>query len=532
MIVSSFDGMVTLDSYSSTGFTITVPDYPEQWTVTFHPGSDPDCNGITSFGGSVLSINAEKPEIDDCPHKLVIGKSHSFNLTATLNYPYNGFSDPDEVKGYEWEFLSGGSGWSISTIDDGGVEDKIAQLVTDNQNNATIRVRGISDCSNLKSDWQTCEIVRFVQPPCPIVGAPSFVLCGSTDAIGLLATQTAGLTGYTFHWTYPSGWSGPATGPAVSVTPNGTNAGTISVEAHAFSQTSDACNVTIGFEPIEPSTQALGPAFLCETSLYKLDIDPPAGASVAWAVSPTTATTSSSGTGSSVYLTPSSTYHGNATLTFTITTACGVVTRNITFFAGKPKFDSVSIDGMIPSSSSYNYICPTIQGSHYVIVTFSGDSDNCVDDWNDFGTTYTSSENCHEFDFTLQYNPLNNPPYNCVYLNIDISNECGTTSKTLIMCPSNNACRRDRSAYKLSITPNPAITEISVQLVLTDEEGRLTQIPLSNFEIIDSKGNLYKSYKVSDRTAQIDVSNMRNGLYYIRTVIEDNYIMEEFIIEH
>ncbi|MCH7414895.1 zinc-dependent metalloprotease [Belliella sp. R4-6] len=71
-----------------------------------------------------------------------------------------------------------------------------------------------------------------------------------------------------------------------------------------------------------------GPDFLCSTSSYSLQ-NPPVGSTVSWSVSPTHLFSgATSGTGATANLSPaSSSASGAATLTYSITTDCGVVIR-------------------------------------------------------------------------------------------------------------------------------------------------------------------------------------------------------------
>ncbi|RMG86560.1 MAG: T9SS C-terminal target domain-containing protein [Bacteroidetes bacterium] len=292
--------------------------------------------------------------------------------------------------------------------------------------------------------------------------------------------------------------------------------------------TSSPCTANIALEPIEPSTQAIGDQFLCddEPGLYKLDITPPPSSAITWSVSPSNATTPSSGIGESATTSASGSYNGNATITFTINTLCGTKTRQKTFFVGRPKITNVKVDG---KSGTFVYICPNDGlGSHWISLSLQGDQNNCIDEWDDFGTTAESHETCTEFDFTLQYNPNNNPPYNCVFVNAIASNECGITTQNIIACPSYWACKDVKYAFEIS--PNPASTTVNVELYL-DKNGNREQVDFDFIQLIDNHGNMLQSHQVTDQSIQLDVSNLQKGLYYLRTWIDEGYVMEELLIE-
>jgi len=209
-------GKGTITAQNSIGFTLNAADSVQEITLRL-TSTDLSCPAEKIFKIPVLSINAPDT-ITDCPPKLVVGKSHNFELTANMLFKYRGDTDPTEVDGYQWQIASGGTGWNLTALDEGLIFDKHAQIVTNSQHGAIIRARAVfnSQCSPAVSVWDTCEVERYAQDPCPIVGAPAYIVCGDVTDLGLLATVTAGLSGYTYHWTYPSGWSGPSSGPAVS----------------------------------------------------------------------------------------------------------------------------------------------------------------------------------------------------------------------------------------------------------------------------------------------------------------------------
>jgi len=291
---------------------------------------------------------------------------------------------------------------------------------------------------------------------------------------------------------------------------------------------SSSCSATIDIVPIEPATIAFGPAFLCDgAGLYKLDIDPPASSTVTWAVAPSNATTVSSGSGSSVYLSKNSSYHGYATITFTVSTSCGNATRSYKFFVGTPTITGSSVDGL---SGNFVNICPSAP-SHYIIVSFVGDQDSCVTSWDDHGSVATSYSNCHEFDFTLKYNGALTPPYECAFITCLISNDCGTSSQNFLACPSYNACRRSSNNCSLVVSPNPASTEVYVQLRF-DDAGKSKMVELSEIEIISSQGRVFQKQIIKSAEGRLDVSKLENGLYYLRTLTDQGYVMEQLIINN
>lgn len=508
-------------------FRLVPADIPQEMKVRIKPMSGISCISQTDFKILVRSIGGQAPTIDNC-NNIVLGRSESFNLTAKLDYSYAGTSDQKEVREYEWEISAGGNNWNLTTINQPGVMRKIAQVVTDIQSDATIRVRAVSHCGR-PSDFSNCIIVRFVAPPCPIIGGPEFIVCEDTAPIGMLATVPQGLQGYTFHWTYPSGWNGTPQGPAGVVSPSGLTGGTVLLEARAFGRASSPCTKEIKLEPIEPSTMLVGDNFLCDDqqALYLLNIPPPPNSTTTWVVTPSNATVPSAGTGISALIAANSGFNGNASINFSVNTICNLTAeRSRTFFVGKPIISNVAVNSQM---GTIVQICPNDGlGSHYITLTVAGDFDNCVE-WNDFGTTQSSHSTCSSFDFTLQYNPNNYPPYNTVFVNAIASNECGLVSQNIIAVPSYLACRNHW--YEFRISPNPASTTVDIELHLY-KDLEIENAPFQFIEVANNQGNIILTRTVENDFLQLDVSHYPNGFYYIRTTIENQPIIGKLLIMH
>jgi hypothetical protein len=510
---------------SNNQFTLSAADTPQEMVVRIIPIGGAPCIGQQDFKIPVRSINGQAPTFTGC-QDIVIGRSESFNLTAILEYLYAGTSDQKEVAEYEWEIFAGGNNWNLTTINQQGVLRKIAQIVTDIQSDATIRARAVSHCGRV-SDFSNCIIVRFVEPPCPIIGGPEFVVCEDTAPIGMLATVPQGLQGYTFHWTYPSGWIGTPQGPAGVVSPNGLNGGQVRLEARAFGRVSSPCIKEINLEPIEPSTMLVGDNFLCEDQqgLYLLNIPPPPNSTTTWVVTPSNATVPSAGTGISALIAANSGFNGNASIKFSVNTICNLTAeRSRTFFVGKPIISNVAVNSQM---GTIVQICPNDGlGSHYITLTVAGDFDNCVE-WNDFGTTQSSHSTCSSFDFTLQSNPNNYPPYNTVFVNAIASNECGLVSQNIIAVPSYLACRNHW--YEFRISPNPASTTVDIELHLY-KDLEIENAPFQFIEVANNQGNIILTRTVENDFLQLDVSHYPDGFYYIRTTIENQPIIGKLLI--
>lgn len=281
--------------------------------------------------------------------------------------------------------------------------------------------------------------------------------------------------------------------------------------------------MNIPLEPIEPATLSIGGPYVCEgqKSIYKLDLTPPPSSQITWSVSPSNAATPSSGTGTEAEINASGSYNGTATITFTINTLCGTVTRENSFFVGRPRITDIKVDG----KSGIFYLCPRTLGSHTISLTLAGDFDDCVDTWNDFGTTGSNFAGCKSFDFTFKNTPGSPGTYSCAFVNAITTNECGMTTQNIVVCPSFEACRREGFGYELVISPNPANNIINVDIYAEKDEGK-EQLDLGTIQLLDNQGNFIKDYSSEGKTLQMDVSNLKEGLYYLRTSIDGEYVIE------
>jgi hypothetical protein len=68
--------------------------------------------------------------------------------------------------------------------------------------------------------------------------------------------------------------------------------------------------------------------------------------------------------------------------------------------------------------------------------------------------------------------------------------------------------------------PNPATTFLNVNKL---------GIQFSSFDIIDIKGNIVNSGSINDDNAQIDVSILTSGLYFVRLNNSQRSIIRSFV---
>ena len=359
---------------------------------------------------------------------------------------------------------------------------KKAEFTTDVCNGATIRVRALPliQCLGLPSNWTEYVINRTVTQACPISG-PSTVTCGSTSQVQYSVTKVPNVTGYTYEWSYPTGWSGTTNpdGNIITLTPNGNNGGTVSVVTKSCGMQSSACSMTVSINTIDPSTIITGANPVCEGSnkTFSLSPAPHSSTSTTWSIAHSYLASPSSGSGNSATFKGTS-ISGNGTLTFTVS-GCGEtqnITKTINF--NDPVITIVGTSGQQSYGSYYN-VCPT-SGSHSATVSLLNDTDNCVDLWDDHGSAGTEYWNCTQYNFTLKYNGSKYPPYDPVVLDIEASNSsCGADEKTIFFTPSYSACS---GGWSLIASPNPAFENVKIKLVY-EEKGSKQDVEMEKLDI-------------------------------------------------
>ena len=173
----------------------------------------------------------------------------------------------------------------------------------------------------------------------------------------------------------------------------------------------------------------------------------------------------------------------------------------------------------------------TYLGQHYVAITPFGDEDDCVDFWDDNGTTQTSTGNCTEFDFTFQTSGPGK--YKCVALDIVLSNDCVPRgiSRKVFICPDNRLCEKSAN-YELQVSPNPMKGhEIFAEILpLSDDVEDNEIFPSTDFIILDRDGNIVYRFGANQHRTVVSLPNLENGVYTIHTTVDQEMIATQFII--
>jgi len=355
-----------------------------------------------------------------------------------------------------------------------------------------VRVRAYSSCGGgYVSSWREINITRplpsltFNQAP------PNSVTCNVTTPITVSVVAVPGATSYT--WTKPGGWTGTSTTNSITLTPNGTSAGAITVKANLCTTQTAALSKTITmqlFNPSNPPT-VTGANVLCTTnSTYSIQNLPP-GATATWVASPASLFTTSSGTGASATLkAANSSSVGEGVLTFTITNACGVTTVTKSIIVGKTKPSSINFYLIDPIMGKLYASTPAVPGA----------------------TSYNWYLNGVLTEFHGTAAQLQIPRHVCGVeydVSVEAVNSCGVSLRT------------HRNAYVpcdeyYVVSPNPASGSITVSLNNNNNISSMVNKSFDYVRIYDMEGNLKISQKFDKaESASLDVSKLINGTYLI-----------------
>lgn len=77
---------------------------------------------------------------------------------------------------------------------------------------------------------------------------------------------------------------------------------------------------------------------------------------------------------------------------------------------------------------------------------------------------------------------------------------------------------------ELSVFPNPANTNITLQLSIPIDKGTV--------EVIDSQGRVWASGSITGTTTNVDVSALASGSYFIRVRTGEDMLISSVSISH
>jgi hypothetical protein len=254
---------------------------------------------------------------------------------------------------------------------------------------------------------------------------------------------------------------------------------------------------------------------LCSTNSYILQNHPP-GSTVNWSVSPSRLFSgSTSGNGSSAILSPFHTNSsGQATITFTVTTACGTITIPKTFWVGKPAIPGAITGNTTPGPGSYTpyYINNLPAGA----TSMSWGLPYCVgcsQPW-----SFVSGQN--DILITAQVGDSDG------YVQAMGVNACGTGGASLLYVTASGPCDPCPRIF-----PNPVSDLMTIEWM--DKEGFVVDQEIETYELslYNSVGAIILTQTAKNPSIQLDLSQVRNGFYYLHIETKNGLIRKQIRIE-
>ncbi|WP_370690572.1 M12 family metallo-peptidase [Algoriphagus sp.] len=258
-----------------------------------------------------------------------------------------------------------------------------------------------------------------------------------------------------------------------------------------------------------------GTSYLCSTSSYTLN-SPPSGSSISWTASPTNLFSgTTSGTGTSVTLTP---YHtntrGQAKLTFTITRSCGVVqfSKMIWVQAPAPPGPITGNTSPGPGSLTPYYINNLPSGATSMTWSLPY-CVGCSQPW-----SFYSGQN----DILMTANVGNSDGY----VQAMGVNPCGTGGASLLYVTPSGSCDPCPRMY-----PNPVSNELSLEWM--DTEGFVLSEDIESYQVslYNAVGGIILTETTNNPSIKIDLSQLKNGFYYLHIENKDGLIRKQIRVE-
>lgn len=259
-----------------------------------------------------------------------------------------------------------------------------------------------------------------------------------------------------------------------------------------------------------------GPGLLCSTSSYSLQNLPAGYTASSWTVTPTRLFTgNTSGVGSSATLSP---YHtstsGQATIIFTVTTPCGTIKIPKTFWVGKPAVPGTITGNTAPGPGSLTpyYINSLPAGA----TSMTWSLPYCV------GCSQPWSFYSGQTDILMTANVGNSDGY----VQAMGTNACGTGGASLLYVTTNGPCNPCPRMY-----PNPVSNEMTLEWM--DSEGFVMTDDIDSYQVslYNAVGGIILTETANKPSITIDLSQLKNGFYYLHIENKDGLIRKQIRVE-
>jgi len=508
----------TLNNFSTT-VTITWSSLSTAGSINVSAKSCSPATGNSSatLPAAILSLAGVDPStIEGSPGATAIQINSTPNLVYTvpqIQYPNRGSLDPNpyNITIYEWEIPSG---WSVVS---GGTSNTIT-VRADNCSAGNIRVRGKASCANgnFFSNWSSpLAVTRTLGNPAAITG-PASVNCTDVSTKTYSITAVPGATSYT--WTFPSGWTGTSTTTSITLTPNGLNAGTVTVRANGCSiQTAvSSLPIAINLTNLNNPLAISGPSLVCNspTSTFTLNNTLP-NSTATWSVNaPSYFVGSGSGSGFSATLQSTTTIAAQATITFNVSTPCGSPPPvPFSFWAGKPGIPTTNPSGVPAIQTNVNGITTVY------LVSAPGSTSSSVN-WTVSNSTALSIFQQGTSNIVIE--ALKTGYY---FLYARTSNTCGLSSFQSIPF---NVASGGGGPLRMAVFPNPSVDEVTIEL----DESIVSQDGLVEVNVHDKVQQAVYNISTTDKVIKIPVNDLPEGIYFLTIKGDKKVVRQRIKVDH
>ena len=565
----------TIPGNSTANWTITNGTITAQTGTTVTVKWNDDYNSSTGTLTHTIKVGTDPAQSTTVTYKIKALKNFTPNniggpatvtycSTATVFYSipamkYNYDGGAVSVDGYEWTIPNGwkypdgvvSNGTTARNIP--GVNNGL-NLTPDGCHAGTIKVRGYTISGSSYVSYSNFSQWDIVLLPNFIIDGPGQVVCGSTAPLTYTIANASCAT--VVNWVYPAGWSGPATGSTVTVTPTATNMGTQNITANVT-----MCGGVVKSKsyPVETILYAVKPTIagsstVCSGANQTYSIANPAAGSVVWSVTGTGATILGSNTNPTVTLQFAS--NGAVTLGATITSPCTDKNNNSTIV-----LDNIPICTGVPypnpSTTGAVTICTQGLAGRLNVVT----NNACATDYIAYSNSTAIEPNHPNPDYNSAYTVASGDHRAYQYiiggagsskiltsdaapgtyqLALYAINACGYSGRSNVSVTIKTCGGRDRES-SFTVFPNPSSSKLNVTFTpndaATDSAKTVTTASTAKesnsyfVELLNEKGAVVaKGWTKADGKLSLDVSQLPKKIYYVHIHYGDEVIRKQFII--
>jgi len=357
---------------------------------------------------------------------------------------------------------------------------------------------------------------------------PDNVQCSNPSPFTVTVASVAGAQSYT--WTIPSGWSGTSTTNSITLTPNGLNAGTVSVRANICNIQTAPLSKTINIQlfDLQNPPVANGSLQVCSSGATYSLLNAPPSTTATWSVSPSGLVAQSSGTGFSAFLSKANAgSSGVATITFNLTGPCGSLppfTKQIQIGVVNSSEATVSATC---GSGSLCYVCP---GNTYVFTALPplGHQSSYSYEWTKPTNWSVINQSANTITlYVPQYDPDFFPA-----VRFRVNNGCGWSDYSgLTVAPGYNC---GGGYYSYSIYPNPSSDFLSIEPEVQEvfkNSGQTIEPESAEIRIYNSKEELVFKALTKGEKVRISLERFKSGTYFVHIVHKNGVIKEQIRVQ-